>query len=116
MKTDYFSDLLPDFVTTVTSNQAQPVTPEKTGNELKNSGLPEALPVLPLLPEKTGNTQHETPRTLRVYRYRLRDCPGSDLILIAPGTDMAEATRGLRLKYGDRLLDVAEYNLHRALK
>ena len=53
--------------------------------------------------------ESEARRTLRVYRYRLRDCPGSDLILIAPGESLDEARKGLRLKYGDRLLDVCRY-------
>ena len=51
----------------------------------------------------------EARRTLRVYRYRLRDPLGSDLILIAPGESLDEARKGLRLKHGDRLIDVTDY-------
>ena len=114
MKTDYFSDLLPDSVTSVTSNKPQAVTPAKEGNKPENSDLQEALPVLPVLPGETGNTeQTEARRTLKAYRYRLRDCPASELILIAPGTDLAEATEGLKARFGDRLIDVKAYEFER---
>ncbi len=59
MRTDYFDDLLPDSVTTVTRQKPGLVTPENRKPARKNSGLDEALPVLPLLPVKTGNTEDD---------------------------------------------------------
>lgn len=48
----------------------------------------------------------EAQRNLKVYRYRLRELPNSDLILIAPGTSLDEAREGLRRRFGNRLVDV----------
>jgi len=61
-------------------------------------------------PEAVAET--EARRALRAYRYRLREMPGSDLILIAPGTDLADATEGLKRRFGSRLVDVVEYRPH----
>jgi hypothetical protein len=60
MRTDYFDDLLPDSVTTVTRQKPGLVTPENRKPASKNSGLDEALPVLPLLPVKTSNTEDDS--------------------------------------------------------
>ena len=109
MRTDYFDDLLPDSVTHVTQPKTERVTPEADKLTSENNDLPEASRTSRTSRTKTGNTEQTTPRVLKAYRYRLRDCPGSDLILIAPGTDLEEATRGLRMKYGDGLIDVCRY-------
>ena len=138
MKADYFSDLLPDSVTSVTSNKPQAVTPSKEGNKPKNSDLQEALPVLPLLPGKTGNTEHddairehleeraaimeydggltraqaetEARRELRVYEYKLTDNPDAWLVLIAPGCDLEEVRKSLSGRFGSRLLDIRKHS------
>lgn len=44
----------------------------------------------------------------RVYRYRLTDKPGTWLTLICPGCDLEEARHVLDLKFGARVVDVAE--------
>ena len=109
MRNNYFDDLLPDSVTRVTHPKTDCVTLETDSATSENSDLAEASRTSRTSRTKKGNTQHEAPRTLRVYRYRLRDCPGSDLILIAPGESLDEARKGLRLKYADRLIDVTDY-------
>ena len=110
MRTDYFDDLLPDSVTTVTRRKPELVTPEKEKVTSKNSDLGEALPVLPLLPTKTGNTGvNEAPHALRVFQYRLTDNPAAWLVLIAPGCDLDEATESLQARFGKRLIEVRGY-------
>ena len=109
MRTDYFDDLLPDSVTHVTQPKTERVTPETDKATSKNSDLAEASRMSRTSRTKTGNTEQITRRTLRAFRYRLRECPGSSLILIAPGESLDEATEGLRRKYGDRLIDVKAY-------
>jgi hypothetical protein len=80
MRTDYFDDLLPDFVTAVTSQKPELVTPENTNIPSKNHDLGEALPVLPLLPVKTGNTdeaiaEHLDERAIDPFRHDLPCAP-----------------------------------------
>lgn len=43
---------------------------------------------------------------IRVYCYRIRDKPTTELTVIMPGTELTEALEKMRNKYGDRLLDV----------
>jgi len=43
---------------------------------------------------------------IRVYCYRMKDKPSSELTVIMPGTELDEALEKLQNKYGDRLLDV----------
>lgn len=50
----------------------------------------------------------------RVYHYRLTDHPGAWLTLICPGCDLEEARAVLSLKFGERVLEVAEHELWRA--
>ena len=76
---------------------------------LANSTLERAKQALTEPDGGLPREQAEAGRNLKLYRYRLRDCPGSDLILIAPGESLDEARKGLRRKYGGRLLDVREY-------
>lgn len=45
---------------------------------------------------------------IRVYCYRVKDKPNSELIAIMPDTELDEAYQNLKLKYGDRLLTVYE--------
>lgn len=59
MRTDYFDDLLPDSVTSVTTRKHELVTLEKHQQSHENNELSDVLPVLPLLPVKTSNTEHE---------------------------------------------------------
>ena len=141
MKTDYFSDLLPDSVTHVTQPKTERVTPEPDKVTSENSDLTDASRMSRMSRTKTGNTEHseairehlaeraaiqeydggltreqaeaEARKALRVYRYRLRDVPGGDLILIAPGDSLAEATEGLRARFGKRLVDVTAYEFER---
>lgn len=44
--------------------------------------------------------------SIRVYCYRMRDKPSTELTVIMPGTELTEALEKMRNKYGDRLLDV----------
>lgn len=77
MRTDYFDDLLPDFVTTVTSKKPVLVTPGNTNIYSDNSSLDESLPVLPVLPPKTGYT--EVDETIRgIPLVELRELAGND--------------------------------------
>ncbi|MDO9048990.1 MAG: hypothetical protein Q7U66_14820 [Methylobacter sp.] len=43
---------------------------------------------------------------IRVYCYRMKDKPTTELTVIMPGTELTEALEKMRNKYGDRLLDV----------
>jgi hypothetical protein len=43
---------------------------------------------------------------LRVYCYRMKDKPTSELTVIMPGTEFDEALENLKNQFGDRLLDV----------
>ncbi len=43
---------------------------------------------------------------IRVYCYRVKDKPHSELVVIMPNTELDEAIENLKNKYGDRLLDV----------
>jgi hypothetical protein len=52
----------------------------------------------------------EARRTLRVFEYRLTDNPDSWLVLIAPGSDLIEAQKGLQDRFGSRLLDTRKHN------
>lgn len=45
---------------------------------------------------------------IRVYCYRVKEKPNSELVAIMPNTELNEAYENLRLKYGDRLLTVYE--------
>lgn len=45
---------------------------------------------------------------IRVYCYRVKEKPDSELVVIMPNTELNEAYENLRLKYGDRLLTVYE--------
>ena len=137
MRTDYFDDLLPDSVTCVTSQKNEYVTLEAGKVTNKNSDLGEVSRVSRLSRVKTGNTEHneairehleeraaimeydgglpreqaehEARRALRVFHYRLTDNPKSSLVLILPGCDLNEATKRLHVRFGERLVDVKEY-------
>lgn len=73
------------------------VPPEKTKVETKsiNSTPPAA-------------DQHNASTAIRVYCYRVKEKPHSELVAIMPNTELDEAYESLRLKYGDRLLTVYE--------
>jgi hypothetical protein len=43
---------------------------------------------------------------IRVYCYRMKDKPNSELTAIMPGTELDEARENLKNKFGDRLLEV----------
>jgi len=45
---------------------------------------------------------------IRVYCYRVKEKPNSELVAIMPNTELDEAYENLRLQYGDRLLTVYE--------
>lgn len=45
---------------------------------------------------------------IRVYCYRVKDKPNSELVVIMPNTELDEAYASLRLRFGDRLLTVYE--------
>jgi hypothetical protein len=45
-------------------------------------------------------------RAIRVYCYRVTDKPDRELTVIMPNTELDEAVEKLKVKYGDRLLDV----------
>ncbi len=51
----------------------------------------------------------EARRNMRAYRYRLREMPHTDLIMIAPGTSLDEARECLQRRFGTRLIDVKSY-------
>lgn len=74
-----------------------PVPPEKTKVETKsvNSTPPAA-------------DQHKAPAAIRVYCYRVKEKPHSELVAIMPNTELDEAYEKLKLKFGDRLLTVYE--------
>jgi hypothetical protein len=43
---------------------------------------------------------------MRVYCYRVTDKPESELVTLKPNVELAEATKELKERYGDRLLSV----------
>jgi len=90
MRTDYFDDLLPDFVNDVTAQKQEPVTLELHNNASANNGLNDVLPVLPMLPPKTGNTEideaiHDIPLA------ELRELAGDDWPELQSHPDTLEA-------------------------
>jgi len=109
MRTDYFDDLLPDFVTTVTRQNPELVTLENGNIAGKHSNLDHALPVLPLLPAKTGNTEQKTKQSAKrhAYRFALRNNEGGGVVLTDEG-DLDKARDSLAEIYGDRLAVVVK--------
>ena len=104
MRTDYFDDLLPDFVTIVARNKPVLVTPENSKYPCNNSRLDEALPALPVLPAKTGNTEQKTEHSTERYAYHFRlvgNEGGGTVLTDEPTLDKARAS--LAERYGDRL-------------
>jgi len=47
-------------------------------------------------------------KAIRVYCYRVKDKPNTELTVLMPNTELDEAYQNLKLKYGDRLLTVYE--------
>ena len=45
-------------------------------------------------------------KSMRVYCYRVKSKPNSELTVIMPNTELPEAIEKLKEKYGDRLLSV----------
>jgi hypothetical protein len=45
-------------------------------------------------------------KSMRVYCYRVKSKPNSELTVIMPNTELSEAIEKLKEKYGDRLLSV----------
>ena len=110
MRTDYFDDLLPDSVTSVTRRKTVLVTPEKEMTTRKTATYTDVTTVTSVTTEKGNTGVNEARRTLRVFQYRLTDTPDSWLVLIAPGCDLAEARESLRARFGSRLLDRRKHN------
>jgi len=109
MRTDYFDDLLPDSVTTVTRQKTGLVTPENRNVTLKNNELGEVLPVLPLLPVKTSNTEKKTEQSAEryAYRFRLHDNEGGGTYL-TDEPDLDKARDSLTELFGERLAMVVK--------
>lgn len=63
-------------------------------------------------PEIMAYLQQARPVTC-VYRYQLKGYP-RPMTMIAPGSDLMEAERILRLQFGERLVDVVPHELQRA--
>ncbi len=82
MRTDYFDDLLPDYVTHVTQRNRECVTLEKKQNNHKNNELEKSLPALPTLPKKKVSLEKNTIKPLRhAYRFRLHNGEGGGTYL-----------------------------------
>lgn len=54
------------------------------------------------------DAEQEAVVAIRVYCYRVKDKPDTELTVIMPNTELNEAYQNLKLKYGDRLLTVYE--------
>ena len=56
----------------------------------------------------SGNSDNRVTevKITKVYRYRLKDNPNSELIVIMPNSELSEAVETLKMKFGDRLLSV----------
>ena len=52
--------------------------------------------------------EQEATKAIRVYCYRTKEKPDSELVAIMPNTSLAEAHESLSLRYGDKLLAVYE--------
>ena len=52
------------------------------------------------------NCLEDKPAVMTGYCYRVTDKPDSILIVNTPGESLPEITKGLQLKYGNRLLEV----------
>ena len=109
MRTDYFDDLLPDSVTSVTRRNQKPVTPEKVKGTRKTEAYASVTTVTSVTTKKDNTGVNEAPHALRVFQYRLTDNPDSWLVLIAPGCDLIEATESLRGRFGTRLIEARAY-------
>jgi hypothetical protein len=138
MKPDYFSDLLSDNVTRITQLENKRVTSRageisNINNKMHNtlrvsrmsrlncSDTEQDEAIAEHLAERAGIREYdggmgrqtaeaESQRNLRVYRYQLTDYPERELVLIAPGANLTEATDGLQARFGKRLLKVREWN------
>ncbi|MFI3157114.1 MAG: hypothetical protein QX199_13255 [Methylococcaceae bacterium] len=98
-----------------------PVPSPKTQREPLQATNGGAVPWVPQVPPEktkveTKNTnstlkaadQHKAAMAIRVYCYRVKEKPHSELMVIMPDTELDEAYEKLRLKFGDRLLTVYE--------
>ncbi len=74
-----------------------PVPSQKTKVETKNTNS-----------TITAADQHKAPAAIRVYCYRVKEKPQSELVVIMPNTRLDEAYEKLKLKFRDRLLTVYE--------
>jgi hypothetical protein len=54
------------------------------------------------------DAEQEAVKAIRVYCYRTKEKPDSELVAIMPNTSLAEAHESLSLRYGDKLLAVYE--------
>jgi len=54
------------------------------------------------------DAEQEATKAIRVYCYRTKEKPDSELVAIMPNTSLAEAHESLSLRYGDKLLAVYE--------
>ncbi len=116
MRTDYFADLLPEFVTAVTAPPARAVTPESNQHTLRNNELGALSPTVTGVTAVTAKKQDTGKQTVtahhgravNVYEYRLTDKPGTWLTLIAD-CDLTEAARTCRMMFdAKRVLEVRE--------
>lgn len=109
MRTDYFDDLLPDFVTSVTTPHQEPVTLKICQRSHENNELDEVLPALPVLPVKTGKTEKKAkqPATRYAYCFRLHNGEGGGTYLTDART--LDAARAELLEvYSSRLAIVVQ--------
>ncbi|MGZ8152420.1 MAG: hypothetical protein ACXW0Q_06115 [Methylovulum sp.] len=105
---------------TASGNQSNQGNRENIGNKVKLEGeaIREYLEERAAIMEFDGGlTRKEAEQAaitaIRVYCYRVKDKPNSELIAIMPNTELDEAYQNLKLKYGDRLLTVYELSAAR---
>jgi hypothetical protein len=51
-------------------------------------------------------------QAIKVYCYRVKEKPDSELVAIMPGASLAEAQESLSLRFGDNLIEVYENTRH----
>jgi len=108
-QTDFIRQHKPELIKALSQNE----TPKFSDDDLENirENLNERSAIQEFDGGLSGSEAEKQARSnMKVYHYRLKDVPGSWLVMIAPGCDLNEARRTVNTKFGkDRVIDVREY-------
>ena len=95
------------------SNHGNPSNPENNTHGELTENIREQIEERAAIMEFNGglsrtDAEQAAVNAIRVYCYRTKEKPDSELVAIMPNTSLAEAHESLSLRYGDRLLAVYE--------